>query len=111
MHGKDVNTETTKKQRAVDPASEFIDSYDIFSMAQLSVRQGDARSYASMRAAQLSSLLFLTYGGGGEFFHDCSQETKDNVLWLAAGLSQEMEHLIPIACAEAVEAAAIRGGK
>jgi hypothetical protein len=98
-----VNTEFPKKQRgsALPPIKPEASSTYSINGAQVSVERGDARSYAEMRAAQLSALLHMTYGGGQEAFQTLNETLQDNLLWLASTLADELGHLIPLVADEA----------
>ena len=48
------------------------------------------------RAAQLRSLLTLTAGACAEGFHLMHEREKDNILWLASDLADEIEMLATV---------------
>lgn len=75
---------------------QFIGNYQTDEGCHISIERGSAADYASMRAGQLHGLLTLLYGAGGDSFREYSDTVQENVLWLAANLAGELEHLIPI---------------
>lgn len=54
------------------------------------------RTRLEVKAEQLSSLLCILRGEGGESFRTYSDEIQENVLWLASDLADEVREL---ACA------------
>lgn len=62
----------------------------LLSGATLSVPGKIAMEHASMRVDQLSSLLLLLYGEGGETFRTYGEEMQDRVQWLAYSLAEEV---------------------
>ena len=52
--------------------------------------QGHPSDHLNMRAAQLRSLLLLTYGNQGETFRDLRPDIQDEVMWLASTLADEV---------------------
>lgn len=76
--------------------SKFIGEYDIDCGGRVSITRNSASDYASMRAAQLASLLQIIHGGGGDSFRDYDDSIQDQVLWLAAGFAEELKKLIPL---------------
>lgn len=83
--------------------SEFVGDYELDNCGRVSIKRKNASDYASMRAAQLAALLQITYGGGGESFRNYSDSIQDDVLWLAAGLAEELKKLIPLIDADRFE--------
>lgn len=97
MHKTHVNTESTKIERSDgnEPLkTQFIGAYTIGNMAQVSIIRGTALDYANMRASQLDALLHATYGDDG--FDRFSDEIKNDILWLASRLADELKNLLPI---------------
>jgi DNA/RNA-binding domain of Phe-tRNA-synthetase-like protein len=46
------------------------------------------------RAAQLSSLLQLVHGQGCEAFNGLSEVQRDNILWLASDLAEDIRVMV-----------------
>jgi hypothetical protein len=79
-------------------SKEIIGRYDLPNGAIVSIQEGEAIDYASMRARQLSA---LTHVMGGEGFELWNEEIQSNVKWLASTLSGELASLISIIDADA----------
>ncbi len=45
------------------------------------------------KLAHLSSMLYMTYGGGFESFNQWSDEIRDNYMWACSELSNECRQL------------------
>ncbi|MGB7192896.1 MAG: hypothetical protein WBD81_05505 [Collimonas pratensis] len=74
----------------------FHDAVPFHAFSRLSVGRNEASNLADMRASQLSALLLLTIGEGGDHFRNCSDDTQENVLWLAQGLAEELKELLSL---------------
>lgn len=72
-------------------ATESVRESTITPMARNSA---DLRDQLTEKACHLSSLLTLLYGDGGEAFRRYNNDIQDNVLWLAATLSRDLESLV-----------------
>lgn len=53
-----------------------------------------AQSAAGNKLAQLRSLLMASYGVGQEWLEDIGPIHRDNILWLASDLAEEIDRLM-----------------
>lgn len=74
----------------------FHDPVQFHYFSRLLVGRHEASNLADMRASQLSALLLLTIGEGGDHFRNCSDDIQENVLWLAQGLAEELKELLSL---------------
>ena len=79
-------------------SKEIIGRYDLPNGAIVSIQEGEAADYASMRAGQLSALAHVMVGEGFELW---GEEIQTNVKWLASTLAGELASLISIVDADA----------
>jgi len=64
------------------------------------VDAGSAHDHAEMRAAQLSSLLRLMHMEGGVAFDRLGTNSKQDILWLACQLADEVHLMVPVVAKE-----------
>lgn len=92
------------KKNDAPPAQPYIGSFDT-DYRRVSISRGDAVNFATMRTAQLSSLLHLIVGEGFETFSSYNEEIQGNILWLAADLAEDVKHVTTLVQADAREQA------
>lgn len=64
------------------------------------VEDGAAYDQVHMRSAQLSSLLMLMRMEDAQNFRNLADGVQLNLMWLAAGLAEEVEAMLPLVAKE-----------